>query len=61
MKGIREMAQSFRALAAVPENMGTIPSTTSWLTLILGALSLSFDLCGHAHLLLHFLFWIILK
>lgn len=47
MKGIREMAQSFRPLAAVPENMGTIPSTTSWLTLILGALSLSFDLCGH--------------
>lgn len=29
MKGIREIAQSFRALAAVPENMGTIPSTTS--------------------------------
>lgn len=44
MKGIREMAQSLRALAAGPENMGTVPSTTSWLTLILGALSLSFEL-----------------
>lgn len=61
MKGIREMAQSFRTLAAVPENMGTIPSTTSWLTLILGALSLSFDSEATAHLLLHFLFCIILK
>lgn len=47
MKGIREMAQSLRALAAGPENMGTVPSTASWLTLILGALSLSFELWGH--------------
>lgn len=44
MKGIREMAQSLRALAAGPENMETVPSTMSWLTLILGALSLSFEL-----------------